>query len=227
MLASLLFPYDDDAPMLMDSWLKELEGEKCVVRYQADGQSYLEVCNWLNHQKIDKPSQSKFPSFESVRESSRILANPPRRKGREGKGKEGNGSVTPAEAVATIPDDEELTAEQKVWNAYVTAYANRYGVGPVDNAKVRSQIKSFCTRVSQDDAPHIAAYYVGLNKAFYVSTGHAIGPMLQDAESLRTSWVTGRSVTQTQAMQADKTAARGNVFGKLIEEAEANERIAA
>lgn len=70
MLASLLYPYDDDAPKRMDGWISELEREKCVVRYQADGSTYLEVCNWLNHQKIDKPSKSKIPPFANVREDS-------------------------------------------------------------------------------------------------------------------------------------------------------------
>jgi len=73
MLASLLVPYDDDAPSLIDGWIAELEQEGCIVRYLADGQTYVEICNWLIHQKIDKPSQSKIPAFD---ESSRILANP-------------------------------------------------------------------------------------------------------------------------------------------------------
>ena len=72
MLASLLFPYDDDAPKLIDGWIEELERECCIVRYTADGTSYMQVCNWLNHQKIDKPSASKIPAFD---ESSRIIAN--------------------------------------------------------------------------------------------------------------------------------------------------------
>lgn len=73
MLASLLFPYDDDAPALIDTWLTELEGEGCIVRYKAEGQTYVEICKWLIHQKIDKPSKSKIPAFDA---SSRILANP-------------------------------------------------------------------------------------------------------------------------------------------------------
>lgn len=73
MLASLLYPYDDDAPSLIEAWLKELENEGCIVRYQAEGSTYLQVCNWLSHQKIDRPSKSKIPAFD---ESSRILANP-------------------------------------------------------------------------------------------------------------------------------------------------------
>ncbi len=72
MLASLLFPYDDDATGLIDGWLVELEEEGCIIRYQIDSATYLQVANWLNHQKIDKPSASKIPPFV---ESSRILSN--------------------------------------------------------------------------------------------------------------------------------------------------------
>lgn len=70
MLASLLFPYDDDAPSLIDGWLGELERENCLSRYEVDGNTYLQIHNWLNHQKIDKPSASKIPAFENIREDS-------------------------------------------------------------------------------------------------------------------------------------------------------------
>lgn len=73
MIASLLFPYDDDAPGLIDAWLGELERERCIARYRIDGDSYIQICKWLIHQKIDKPSKSKIPAFV---EPSRILANP-------------------------------------------------------------------------------------------------------------------------------------------------------
>lgn len=78
MLASLLYPYDDDAKDLIDDWLDELEAEDAIVRYEVDGNTYIEIRKWLDHQKIDKPTPSKLPPFD---ESSRLLANPPRRKG--------------------------------------------------------------------------------------------------------------------------------------------------
>jgi hypothetical protein len=71
MLASLLFPYDDDAPTLMDGWIEELEREGCVNRYQSEGSTYIEIAKWLSHQKIDKPSKSKIAPFS---EDSRIVA---------------------------------------------------------------------------------------------------------------------------------------------------------
>lgn len=73
MLASLLYPYDDDAPSLIDGWLLELEGAGCVVRYVIEGTTYIQVLNWLKHQKIDRPTPSRIPQFD---ESSRILASP-------------------------------------------------------------------------------------------------------------------------------------------------------
>lgn len=86
MLASLLYPYDDDAGKRIDGWLLELERENCVARYEVDGNTYLEVRNWLNHQRIDRPSASKIPAFD---ESSRVLASVREASSEEGKGKEG------------------------------------------------------------------------------------------------------------------------------------------
>ena len=72
MLASLLFPYDDDAKDLMPVWLDELDRQECITRYMVGTDNYIEICNWLNHQKIDKPSASKIPAPD---DASRILAN--------------------------------------------------------------------------------------------------------------------------------------------------------
>jgi hypothetical protein len=88
MLASLLYPYDNDAPKLIDKWLTDLEANGCVVRYSADGQSYIQICNWLNHQRIDKPTASKIPSFQ---EDSRGFAKGREDSYGEGIGREGNG----------------------------------------------------------------------------------------------------------------------------------------
>lgn len=109
MLASLLFPYDDDAKRGIDKWLSELDAEGCVRRYTVDGNVYIEIPNWRSHQKIDKPSASKLPPFENSREDSRGFAehSPNIREGsseewkgmegsRPGPGEEGTGTNTKA-----------------------------------------------------------------------------------------------------------------------------------
>jgi hypothetical protein len=71
LLASRLFPYDEDAFKRLPVWISELEKQGCIRLYQVDGESYLDIPKWQNHQKIDKPSASKLPSFDDVREDSR------------------------------------------------------------------------------------------------------------------------------------------------------------
>jgi hypothetical protein len=108
MLASLLYPYDSDAPRLIDRWLGELEAEGCVNRYTIDGNQYLEVRNWLSHQRIDRPTPSKIPSLAKAREDSRGLVegSPLDRNGMEGI-KEGNGKDICGEtAEPSSPPDE-------------------------------------------------------------------------------------------------------------------------
>lgn len=125
MLASLLYPYDDDAPKLISGWLAELSGVGAVVLYSVDGDDYLEICNWLKHQKIDKPSKSKFPPFD---ESSRILASPrehssgdrrTKDQGPEDQGPQppaGGGDQVPTKkTVPPKPDD----VSQQVWDDWL------------------------------------------------------------------------------------------------------------
>jgi hypothetical protein len=123
MLASLLFPYDKDADGLIDSWLEELKREDCILQYAVDDHRYLQIANWLNHQKIDKPSQSKIPPFD---ESSRVLANPRERSSEDQGSKDlrikDQGSFIDAQQAETskppqkrkcrIPEDFELTTER-------------------------------------------------------------------------------------------------------------------
>lgn len=228
MLASLLFPYDDDAPGLIDGWLDELDLEECVVRYIAEGSTYIQVCNWLNHQKIDKPSQSKIPEFT---ESSRIFSNPRdsscvdqgSRIKEVDQGPKDQGPVSaPPASPASSPKknssekkktDEGETALQAVcretFKAYASAYWDRYQTEPVVNVKIRSQIKQFCQRIAFDEAPKVAAFYVTHQSAYYVRKLHDVGGMLADAEKLRTEWATNRQVTDTQSRQADR--ARSNM----------------
>jgi hypothetical protein len=122
MLASLLYPYDDDAKDLVPAWLDELEAEGCIRRYQVDGQSYLDIPNWLNHQKIDKPSKSKFPEFdESSRvfdESSRILPVGREGNGEEGKGKGPDYSPSDLPADAGPVDQKETIPYQAIADLY-------------------------------------------------------------------------------------------------------------
>lgn len=77
LLKGLLYPYDEVRFSEIDAWLDELEREGCVIRYEADGSRYVAIRNWLNHQKIDRPTPSKLPrpreKAPTPRDPSRVL----------------------------------------------------------------------------------------------------------------------------------------------------------
>jgi hypothetical protein len=77
MLASLLFPYDDDAPGLVGSWLGELESVGCIRRYTVAGSSYIDIPQWRKHQKIAHPAASRLPAYEGKSEISREDSHTP------------------------------------------------------------------------------------------------------------------------------------------------------
>jgi hypothetical protein len=127
MLASTLFPYDDGEEGRVRTsgadvgrWLDELERESCIRRYEADGSTYLEICNWLKHQKIDKPSKPQFPEpSPSPREDSResIEGSPLEGKGREGSGEEAR-EGKPRDASPSgsrLPADWQLPDDWRDW----------------------------------------------------------------------------------------------------------------
>jgi len=76
MLASLLYPYDTDAPSLIDDWLAELDRLGVIIRYRVGDNAYVQVAKWREHQKIDRPSDSRLPPFANNREASRVLDEP-------------------------------------------------------------------------------------------------------------------------------------------------------
>jgi len=146
MLASLLYPYDDDAKKHIDGWLDQLSSEGCIARYEVDGTAYLQVLNWASHQKIDKPSPSKLPAFV---EDSRKLANPLEASvlDQEGNGEEGNGSGDSATPQSVEPPTLTLTLNDKSEHpVYATSIAEWQATYPGVNVPQQlREMKAWCT----------------------------------------------------------------------------------
>lgn len=106
MLASLLYPYDDDAPGLIGTWLDELERGGCIRRYEVEGSTYLEVLNWLKHQKIDRPSPSRLPPFTESSPKHRGRSPKPRESSRGLDADLGSGTVDPGVRTKDHSDDD-------------------------------------------------------------------------------------------------------------------------
>lgn len=61
MLIGALFPWDEISPRKVSQWLRELEAQRLVIRYETGGKPYLAVRNWRRHQRINRPSRSSLP----------------------------------------------------------------------------------------------------------------------------------------------------------------------
>ncbi|CAJ7031507.1 Replication protein 15 [Burkholderia pseudomallei] len=133
---------------------------------------------------------------------------------RKGRGKSRKAASEKAPGPDTAP----------TWAAYSEAYVARYGVEPIRNAIVNSQMLHFVERVGVAEAPEIARFFVRHGNGYYVRRSHAVGLLLQDAESVRTQWATQRPMTATEAAMIDRTATNANAFAPLIAEARERER---
>lgn len=123
--------------------------------------------------------------------------------------------VAPNGTVYEIPADlkypGEDTKTHKAWIAYAIAYERRYGAWPVWNAMVAGQISKFIDRVGVDNAPYVAVHYVRrVNEQFVVQQMHPVKLLLSDAEKWLTQAQTNRTVTRTEAQQADKSQSNLN-----------------
>jgi uncharacterized protein YdaU (DUF1376 family) len=103
-----------------------------------------------------------------------------------------------------------------VWNAYSGAYRERYNVEPVRNRTVNGQIAQLVSRLGIEAAPAVASFYVHHNFMHYVRAKHPVSLLLRDAEGLHTEWLSGRTVTSSEAMQTDRTAGMGNVWNDIL-----------
>lgn len=151
--------------------------------------------------RADPPSQPEPPEPEQADQlpaAPEAAGDPPNKSG--GDKHQGN------------PENRET------WEAYAAEYHRRYGVEPIRNAKVNTQIANFVKRVGKENAPHVAAFYVRHNGQFYVGRGHQVGIMLNDAEKLYTEWASGQKVTAKAARDADRLEEAGQGWEELKRE---------
>jgi hypothetical protein len=183
--------------------------------FQADAKQMLgSVQPTSNHNPTGTQSKPTFPVSDPVSVSdpdsstdADTLFPEVKKLGASGKGKK----RAPAKTSA-------------VWEAFSDEYSHRYRdrngkpIHPSDNATIRAQMANFIRKVGASDAPEIARFYVNHNHQFYVNKSHDFGLCLADATKLRTEWLSGRTVTSTQARQVDRTQTNLDVVNRVIEQ---------
>lgn len=124
----------------------------------------------------------------------------------------------PRRKTAASGDDTELQAAcRATWSAYAQAYAAQYGAAPVRNAKVNSAVKAFVLRIGHDESPAVAEFFVQrVSEALVVRGMHDFGLLLARAETFRTQWATGQSMTNTRARQIDQSQSNFDAAGEAM-----------
>lgn len=115
--------------------------------------------------------------------------------------------------------EERAARSRPARQAYSEAYERRWEVEPTWDKQANSMMAQFVGKVGVDDAPAIAAFYLSHNRQDYVRSKHDVSLLLRDARGLRTEWLSGRQVTDTQARQADRTGTTAALVNDLLAEA--------
>ncbi|HIB8627919.1 TPA: helix-turn-helix domain-containing protein [Pseudomonas aeruginosa] len=131
--------------------------------------------------------------------------------------REPSGNLLPADSGQPDAERDRQQACRAIWSAYAAAYQHRYGTHPVRNSKVNGQVRDLLKRLGAEEAPAVAAYFVGINDAYLIRNCHDLGSLLARAESYRTQWATDRQMNGTTARQLERTQANLNAAKEAAE----------
>ncbi|MEF9946806.1 MAG: hypothetical protein RR800_00440 [Comamonas sp.] len=126
----------------------------------------------------------------------------------------------------TLPGDMRYPRDPskpsfRVWANYAYAFHKRYAVWPVFNARQAKMCTTLVGYVGEEDAPKLAAYYVGQESDRYVlEHHHKLSLLVQDAETwlARAKGAQGgqpQHLAENSAMEATVAAAMALRTGKV------------
>jgi hypothetical protein len=118
-----------------------------------------------------------------------------------------------SKAVAVKTEKQQGNAD--TWNAYANAYFNRYGIEPLRNAQINTQISKFVDVVGIELAPVLARFYINLDTPFYLQKTHPVGLMITDAQAIRTQYLTGRQITRQDIKRVEQSRTSRNAIDEL------------
>lgn len=105
---------------------------------------------------------------------------------------------------------------REAWGRYKAAYTQRYGVPPLRDAKINSQVKQLVQRLGEEAGAVAEFFVLSVNDALIVKNCHELGYLLKGAMAYRTQWATGRAMTAGRARQIDSTQTNANAADEAI-----------
>jgi hypothetical protein len=239
-----LFPYRDNLDV--NGYLTVLARLGFVVRYENDGRRFIQVMKFRKHQSPHNTEKAKGFPFSTdpkslILDGNGYLTVKESLDDREETVPERPDSLIPDTGFtdslipdSLIPDSKALRpakpavprkpkekteaqqASAETWKSYADAYFNHYGAEPVRNQKTNALINQLVQRLGAEAAPHVAWYYLGMNKTYYTANLHPLGVLIKDCESIHTQWATNRQMTDTRSRQIDQSQANHDVADEAL-----------
>jgi hypothetical protein len=97
---------------------------------------------------------------------------------------------------------EDKPAGSVVWDAYRSAYLQRYNCEPIRNAAINSICKRLHEAVG-DESVVLVQHYVSMNKRFYLEKSHPLSTCLADIQAIKTAYMTGKTMTYQQVKELE------------------------
>lgn len=112
----------------------------------------------------------------------------------------------------------ETDDNRKIRQAFADAYRQRYGIEPVTNTQVHSQVDNLRKKLGVEEAILLVQFYLKHNESFYIRNTHTFGHCLRDAETLRTQMLKGKAITTVMVKQHERTEATRNTQERIAKE---------
>ena len=117
---------------------------------------------------------------------------------------------------ADKPKKSSNPANAQTWQAYRQAYLQRYGIEPLRNAQTNALIANLVKSVGGQEAPQLVAYYLTHNGYYFVRERHSLKALIASLQAIRTDWLTGQQMTQTQAKQTENTQSNFDTLQRVL-----------
>lgn len=119
LIAAAIWPLDDSTgAATVERHLEDIERLGLIVRYRVNGRRYLQVSGWDEHQRINRPSESKIPPPDEADEDSddthEQLTEDSRSEGNREQGREQGKEASHDDA----GDEAEQQFEDHFWPVY-------------------------------------------------------------------------------------------------------------
>lgn len=111
--------------------------------------------------------------------------------------------------------NEHTEENRKIWAVYENAYRLRYGINPVKNATVNSQISNLRKKLGTEESLMVVEFYLKHENSFYLKNTHTFGLCLKDAETLRTQAIKGVAITSGMVRSFEKKQNENEIIAAL------------